>query len=173
MGVEFRSWRGYDDDYYLERRDTYTDPSRLPDRDLETAVHDLREAFRFSDINMLTNLTDPSVRIAIFLKGKYGYSLNPNDYLDMTRDMFASTETLQFDLKRIRRRSADVYVASGKQVYLNRDNKRRTVFLSFVFERVHGRWTITQVGTALTALKHRATKRLRVIGVRKKFILRT
>jgi hypothetical protein len=62
--------------------------------------------------------------------------------------MFSSTETLQFDLERIRRRSTDVYVVSGKQVYLNRDNKRRTVFLSFVLERVHGRWTVTQVGTA-------------------------
>jgi hypothetical protein len=111
-------------------------------------VRDLREAFRFSDINLLTNLTDPSVRIAIFLKGKYDYSLNASDYLDMTRDMFATTETVQFDLERIRRRSTDVYVASGKQVYLNRDNKRRSVYLSFVFERVRGRWTITQVGTA-------------------------
>ena len=148
LGVEFSRWRGYDDDYYLDRRDTYTDPSRLPDRDLETAVLDIREAFRFNNINLLANLTDPQTRIAIFLRGKYEYSLDANDYLDMTRDMFATTETLQFDLERIRRRSPDVYVVSGKQVYMNRDNKRRSVFLSFVMERVHGRWTLTQVGTA-------------------------
>lgn len=147
-GVEFRSWGGHDDEYYLDRRDYYTDPSRLPDKDLENAVLDVREAFRFNNINLLANLTDKSVRIAVFLKGKYDYSLDAGDYLDMTRDMFASTETLEFDIQQIHRRSPDVWVVSGKQVYLNRDNKRRAVYVSFVLERVNNRWTITQVGTA-------------------------
>lgn len=142
--------RGYDsdlDDYYLSRNNYYYDDRNL-DRALARAIDDLREAFRNCDINLLAELTDPKVHIAVYRRGTYEYSLSPNDYLDMTRDMMRTTETIDFDLYRVRRRARDVYVVSGKHVYRNRDGDRRTVYVSFVLERLRGRWTLTQVGTA-------------------------
>lgn len=141
--------RGYDsdlDDYYLSRNDYRFEADR--DRDLDRAIDDIRDAFRLGSVEPLVNLTEPDVRIAIFRRGKYEYSLSPNDYLDMTRDALRATETIQFDLYRVRRRATGVYVVSGKHVYLSRESQRRTVYVSFVLERLHGRWILTQVGTA-------------------------
>lgn len=141
--------RGYDDDkddYYLSRR-SYDDYYRR-EAGLEPAIDDLRAAFRYGNIELLVNLTDPNVRIAIFRRGKYEYSLNTNDYLDMTRDAMRAIDTIQFDLYRIRQRAEGVYVVSGKHVYRNPEGERRTVYVSFVLERLSGRWVITQVGTA-------------------------
>ena len=140
--------RGYDSDltdYYLTR-DRYDYEGREPS--LDRAVDDIREAFRLGNIEPLVNLTDPQVRIAVFLKGKYEYSLDPSDYLDMTRDALHTTETIQFDLYRVQKRAAGVFVVSGKHIYRNRDGERRTVYVSYVLERLADRWTITQVGTS-------------------------
>ncbi|MEP6755986.1 MAG: nuclear transport factor 2 family protein [Chthonomonadales bacterium] len=101
-----------------------------------------------NNINTLAELVDPNVKISIFRKGKYEYSLNSNDYLDMTRDMLKSTETITIDLYRFHKRANGVMVISGKHVYLDRDNRERTVYVSFVMERIGGRWTLTQAGTA-------------------------
>ena len=143
-------YRGYDrdyDDYYLNRNRNY-DAYDVHDRNLDRAVADIEEAFRYNDIERLVFLTDPSVRISIFLRGKYEYSMDSRDYLDLTRDAMRTIDTIDFDLYRVRRRSADVYVASGRHVYRSRDGQKRTVYVSFVLERIDGRWVITQAGTA-------------------------
>jgi hypothetical protein len=136
-------WHGYRDD-----RDYRDDVRDFREDGLETATDDIREAFRSNDINPLVNLTDPNVKIAVFLKGKYEYSLSANDYLDMTRDMLQTTDTVQFDLTRFHKRASGVYVISGKHAYTDHDGNKRTVYVSFVVERLSGHWTLTQVGTA-------------------------
>jgi hypothetical protein len=141
--------RGYDrdeDDYYLNRYRYDEGVDRDPE--LNRAIDDLREAFRYGSIEPLVMLTDPQLRIAIYLRGKYEYSVASSDYLDMTRDMLRTTETVQFDLYRFKRRAAGVFVVSGKHVYTDRDGKKRTVYVSFVLEKLYNRWTLTQVGTA-------------------------
>ena len=140
--------RGYDsdlDDYYLNRSHYDLDDR---DRDLRQATDALREAFRYGSIEPLVEITDPGVRIAIFRKGNYEYSVEPNDFLDMTRDAMRATDTISFDLYRFKRRATGVYVISGKHVYRNREGERRTVYVSYVVERLNSRWVLTQVGTA-------------------------
>jgi len=137
--------RGYDtgpDDYYLRRRYDDHDP------ELDRAIDDIRETFRGGNIEPLVQLVDPKVRIAVFQKGKYEYSLESNDYLDMTRDALTTTDTVQFDLYRVQRRAAGVYVVSGKHVYKNHEGEDRAVYVSYVLEKLGGRWTLTQVGTS-------------------------
>ncbi len=140
--------RGYDndlDDYYLNRSHYDLDER---DRDLRQATDALREAFRYNSIEPLVEITDPGVRIAIFRKGNYEYSVEPNDFLDMTRDAMRATDTISFALYRFKRRAAGVYVISGKHIYRNREGERRTVYVSYVVERLNSRWVLTQVGTA-------------------------
>ncbi|MGC8667448.1 MAG: hypothetical protein ACP5VE_04945, partial [Chthonomonadales bacterium] len=145
-GGRCRGWGDDDlDDYYLNsRRYRY----EVPDSDLQRAIDDIRDAFRTGDVNPLVSVTDPSVKIAIFLKGKYEYSIAVNDYLDMTRDALNAADTITFDLYRVHRRAEGVYVVSGKHVYRNRDGEVHTVYVSYVLERINGRWVITQIGTA-------------------------
>ena len=146
QGDRCRGWGDDDlDDYYLNsHRYRY----EVPDTELQRAIDDIRDAFRTGDVNPLVNVTDPSVKIAIFLKGKYEYSIAANDYLDMTRDALNAADTITFDLYRVHRRASGVYVVSGKHVYRNRDGEVHTVYVSYVLERINGRWVITQIGTA-------------------------
>ena len=142
--------RGYDgdlDDYYLSRS-SYELDARDRESGLDRAVDALHEAFRYNSIESLVDITDPGVRIAVFRKGKYEYSLDSGDFLDMTRDAMRTTDTIQFDLYRVRRRASGVYVVSGRHIYRNRDGERRTVYVSYVLERLRGRWILTQVGTS-------------------------
>jgi len=140
-------YRGYrDDDYYLNT--VWWRDDRTLDSEVRRAAEDIEDAFRYSDIDRLANLTDPNTDIAIFTQGRYQYSLRPNDYLDMTRDFMVATDTERFDVFRVRRRSYNAYTLSAKHVYRGRDGERHTVFLSFALERIRGYWTITQVDTA-------------------------
>lgn len=144
--------RGWDDealdDYYLNRRGYDYNADDVNDRGLNQAVDDIEDTFREGRIESLVYLTDPKIRIAVYRSGKYQYSLDSNDYLDLTRDALRVTDTVSYKLDRIRRKGSGTYVASGKHVYRDRDGKQRTVYVSFAMEKIDNRWTITQVGTA-------------------------
>jgi len=140
-------YRGYrDDDYYLNSV-WWRDDGAI-DSSVRRAVEDLEDAFRYSDIEKLTNLTDPNTDISVFTQGRYQYSLKANDYLDMTRDFMRSTDTKTFDVFRVKRRSNSAYTLSAKHVYRGRDGETHTVYLSFALERIGQYWTITQVDTS-------------------------
>jgi hypothetical protein len=84
----------------------------------------------------------------VFRRGKYDYSMDANDYLDVTRDAMRVIQTVDFKIEHVRRKADGVWSLAGRHVYRDKNGSRRTVFVSFVLERIHGRWTITQVGTA-------------------------
>jgi hypothetical protein len=147
---EYHGWdddRRSGDDYYLNRSGYY-DPDAVSDPTLRDAVDDIRDAFRYGSIEHLVNLVDPQIKIAVFLKGKYDYSMATNDYLDLTRDAMRNMDTIEFDITRLRKRAMGVYVASGKHVYRDSEGRERTVYVSFVLEKLRDHWTITQVGTS-------------------------
>lgn len=115
---------------------------------LLNAISELHEAFRGGDIDSLVALTDPKTEIAIFLTGEYQYSMDSNDFLDLTRDAMAGMRTIQFDLTQLHKRATGVFVVSGKHVYRDPTGHSRTVYVSYVLESLGGQWTLTQVGTA-------------------------
>jgi hypothetical protein len=139
---------GYrDSDYYLNRDSWWRDDRGL-DSDVRRAVEDLEDAFRYADIGRLTDLTSPDVEIAVFSQGRYQYTLRANDYLDMTRDFMVNADTVRFDVFRVKRRSNGVYMLAAKHVFRQANEGNRTVYLSFVVERIGRYWTITQVDTS-------------------------
>lgn len=145
VGGTYYAYR--DDTYYLDQ-DAWWRDDRALDRDVRGAVQKLEDAFRYSDIGRLADLTDAQAEIAVFSKGSYQYTLSSNDYLDMTRDFMLTADTVRFDVFRVSRRSHDAYSLAAKHVFRGRDNVTRTVYLSFVLERYGRYWTITQVDTA-------------------------
>jgi hypothetical protein len=115
------------------------------DRSLSNAVYDLEDTFRNEDIALLAPLTDPRTDVAIFTRGRYQYSINANDYLDMTRDFLRSVRTNDFVTSRVRRRADGVYQVFTRHTYQDQDGRSRAVDLCFVLERRRGQWTVTQV----------------------------
>jgi hypothetical protein len=141
------------DDYYLNRRDGDNRPRRQRPEDrytaeLDRAVEDLREAFRTNNIQPLVKLTDPAVRISVVKEGKYQYTLSADEYLDITRDMLRTTDTIDFEVYDVERKADTVAVVTIRHTYTTGDNRDRTVYTCFALERLLGRWTLTQVGTA-------------------------
>ena len=142
---DYRAYGEGRDDYYLNHRE---DDRWRDDPDLKRAVYDMEDAFRNDDIALLAPLTDPAANISVFAKGRYEYSLNPNDYLDMTRDFLRSAHTTNFSAYRVHPRGNGVYQVFAKHSYQDQSGVSRTVYLCIVLERVNDRWTITQVDTS-------------------------
>lgn len=132
--------------YYLDRRGD--DERWKEDRDLRDTVYDLEDTFRNEDIGLLAPLTDPHSDIAIFSRGRYQYSLNPNDYLDMTRDFLRAVHTVEFTAYRVHRRAPGVYQVFARHVYREQDGDEKTVYQVIVLEQLHNRWTITQIDSS-------------------------
>ena len=142
---EYRAYGDGRDDYYLNHRE---DDRWRDDPDLKRAVYDMEDAFRNDDIALLAPLTDPAANISIFAKGRFEYSLNPNDYLDMTRDFLRSAHTTGFTAYRVHPRDRGVYQVFARHTYQDQNGQSRTVYLCVVMERINDRWTITQIDTS-------------------------
>jgi hypothetical protein len=136
----------YDNDYYLNRRNA--DELWKQDPELKQAVYDLEDAFRDGDIALLAPLTADGVKIAIYDTGKYAYSLQPGDYLDITRDFMRTAHTTNFSVYRVHHRAAEAYQLFAKHDYRNDDGTVKSTYLCIVLEQVSRRWTITQVETS-------------------------
>jgi hypothetical protein len=143
---DYQIYGGGRDSYYLNRGGD--DNRWKDDKDLSSSVYDLEDTFRNEDIGLLAPLTDPGVNIAVFSKGHYQYSLNPNDYLDMTRDFLRSVHTTEFTAYRVHRKSSSVYQVFAKHTYTDQDGASRTVYQCIVLERLRNRWTITQIDSS-------------------------
>ena len=136
---------GKRDDYYLDRRND--DTRWRNDPEVKRSVYDIEDAWRNEDIALLAPLTDPQTRIAIFSRGQYDYSIDANDYLDMTRDFMRSVQTTGFDAYRVNYRSG-AYQILAKHTYRDRDGRARTAYLTIALERIADRWTITQIDSS-------------------------
>jgi hypothetical protein len=120
----------------------------LEEPGLSSALDELSETFQGGNVDALASLISPNVSIAVYLQGKYKYSLAANNYVDLTRDAIQNTHMDSFDLTDLRERSPNVFCAAGKQVYTDRNGGTRSVYVSFVLQDYGGQWTLTQVGTA-------------------------
>ncbi len=86
--------------------------------------------------------------MAIFLQGRYQYSMAGNNYVDLTRDAIGAMQTTSFTLQYLHQRAPGVFSACGQHQYTDSSGATRIVYVSFVLQDISGQWTLTQVGTA-------------------------
>ena len=115
---------------------------------MNRAVENITEAWTSQDIQLIARHTRKDQTIAVYLKGKYQYSIDTGDYLDMTRDAFRANKTLRFKLDRVEKKQRDVYVVTGRHTYKNRDSDEKVVLVNYVLEKIDDEYVITQVGSA-------------------------
>ncbi|MCX6379648.1 MAG: hypothetical protein NT023_09255 [Armatimonadetes bacterium] len=108
----------------------------------------IQKAWVDKDVQSLSEAVDKQKRIAVYLRGKYQYSLPPQDYLDLTRDALQSTQTQRFEMDTPQRKEKGVYILTGKHTYKGGDGESHVVYVSYVVELVNQKYVITQVGTA-------------------------
>jgi len=146
---EYPTYSGYDS-YYL---------TGWKYRTLSSALKDIERAWERSDVNLLMKHVRPDSKIDVFLKGEYTYSLERQDYSDMTSDAMSNVRTEDFQIYRTRERDRYSVVAYGKHTYydyeytedssnLPSQTRRNTVYVTYTLERSGDEWYITEVGSS-------------------------
>ncbi len=129
----------YETGYYLE--DPYANS-------VDRVLGDIRRAWMSNDPDLLLQYVSYNNTIDVLLEGKYAYSINAEDYMDMTSDAVKSTETSDFEYISVRKRGDDRIVAYARHRFYNLNDELQTVYVSYELER-HGReWIITEVGSS-------------------------
>ena len=120
----------------------------IKDAALDSTLNDIKDAWKTGKIDPLAKHVRRDAKVAVYLRGKYQYSLDAGDYLDMTHDALAATKTVRFELDNAQRKQKGVYTLTGRHIYQDKDGKEHTVYISYVLEQVDNDYVITQVGSA-------------------------
>lgn len=152
IAVVYRDYSRYsgDDSYYL---------SGSKYRTLSSTLKDIESAWKRSDADLLMNHVRSDSKVDVFLKGEYTYSLEPQDYGDMTSDAMSNIRTEDFQIYRTRERDRNAIVAYGKHTYYDYEydkdssnlpgqTRRNTVYVTYTLERSGDEWYITEVGSS-------------------------
>ncbi len=129
----------YREGYYLERS--------LPTR-LDATIGDIQRAWRYNSPDLIRRHLRFDMFVAVYLRGKYAYSVPAEDYFTMTLDAMRNTRTMRFAFDEIRKRTNDAYVLYGQHVYQDEDGQVRTTYISYTVERIGSEWIVTEVGSS-------------------------
>lgn len=133
----------FDDDYYLSA------PSY---GSIDRTLADVRRAWIRNDWDLFRDYVRPDERMHVYIDGRYSYSIDGVDYLDMTRDALERTDTIDIDFYSVKRSDCDRYIAYGTHTYYDIDGQKKCVYVSYTFERVRGEWVIVEVGSSKNRL---------------------
>ncbi len=125
--------------YYLSR-DRYSG--------LHTSLDDIRNAWITDNSDPMARHIDPSARIAVYLDGKYSYSMSGKDYRGMTADAMHHTSTSTFAVYKVDKRSDGAYIAFAKQQFYDANNNYKVAFVSYTLAPRHDKWMVVAVGSS-------------------------
>lgn len=141
VDYDYPAYRGY----YLMERD-YSSVSE--------PLRDIRRAWELGDIDLLMDHVRRGSTIEVYLQGEYAYSLDRQDYYEMTSDAMSAIRTATFKFYRVRQRDDHSAVAYGKHVYYDDERgysgsgRQKTVYVSYTLKRYGDDWYITEVGSS-------------------------
>jgi len=142
--VEYRD-RAYDySGYYLSRR---------IGSDIDRALADIRDGWLERRLDLIRDHVDTSRRIAVLLDGKYDYSMDSQDYIEMTSDAIDDVQTISFTWESVRERTDGSYTAFGRHYFRDDDGISRTVYVSYTLYPIGSRYYITEVGSSNSTLR--------------------
>ena len=131
------------DDYYLESQ-TY--------KALDEALSDVRSAWLSGRYDLIERHVMPNDKVAIFLDGRYDYSIDGEDYLHMTRDALQDLETVSFVWDNVRQRTDGTVTAFGTHRYFDASGNVKTVYVSYTLDKVGSEYYIVEIGSSLDPL---------------------
>jgi hypothetical protein len=146
----------WDDDYYLNRSyyypyDGYYFSSSIR-RSLRSALDNIEEAWKESDPDLLLEYAARGKKIDVFSKGSYEYSIDKEDFRDMTLDAMETIDTIDFEFYNVKLRAPDEAVAYGKHTYYRDNDDYTTIYVRYALERTLGNWYIAEVGSSTKRL---------------------
>jgi hypothetical protein len=130
---------GDDDDYYLASR---------VNNELDYTLSDIRKSWLDGRADLIDKHIDDDQRIAVLLDGKYDYSIEARDYIQMTADAIDATQTVNFTWESVRRRTDGYYTAFGKHTYRDSERDTKIVYVSYTLRKTSGVYYIAEVGSS-------------------------
>lgn len=145
----------------------------------QAAFADIERAWTEGRITPLRkHLRENDVKLSVYFKGKYTYSIASADFAQITRDAFDRLNTVSFRFTRLRRAKNGDLTAYGKHVYRTADDagartdetvpfstdgsklydnsddpapgQEKTVYVSYTLRRHDGQWYIIGVNSSPT-----------------------
>ncbi|MEN3001367.1 MAG: hypothetical protein ABDI19_05935, partial [Armatimonadota bacterium] len=121
--------------------------------DRQQLLSDIRHAWILRDPSLLEKYIRPNSYIAVYLEGKYAYSLPAEDFIAITRDAIRAVKTEQLTFYRTSKRGETHLVLRGEHRYIDEaTGTLRLVYISYTFERVDGRWYLIEAGSSANRL---------------------
>lgn len=130
-------------DYYLARRDELL---------LQNTLAEIRDGWLYQKSYLITTHVRGGTRIAVFLDGKYEYSIDADDYADMTADAVSEIDTISFTWQTIKKRTDGAYTAFARHVYRDSNGTVRTVYVSYTLRMIGNEFYIEEVGASRAPL---------------------
>lgn len=115
---------------------------------LQDTLDDIKDAWTTGDMDLLLRHVRSDGKIHVNIRGKYAYSLSPEDYRDMTKDAIANTDTKSFTWEKTERLSDDEVIAKARHTYEDPDGNSHSVYVSYRLVQESGVWWIAGVGTS-------------------------
>jgi len=136
----------YDVPAYDYGNDYYMSPGAYTG--LNAALDDIRNGWIGGNDDLILKHINPSTNVAIYLDGKYSYSVPGNDYSKMTRDALGAIKTVDLSFYKVQERSDGSYIAYGKHEFNDESNNRKVVYISYTLSKSNGNWLITAAGSS-------------------------
>lgn len=139
--------------YYYQNDDYARRPS-LDERGVDRTLQDLRRAWLENDIDRLAYHIRQNEKISIYFDNDYSYSLSADDYYSMTLDAMSTLKTSAMDFNDPTWINPREVFFTGRHVFVNPDNERQTVYISYRLHKYDDRWYIIGVGSSPNSIEN-------------------
>ncbi len=134
-------------DYY---GDYYLNPGAQTG--LNAALDDIKDAWITGNPYPILRHVATGATLAIYLNGKYSYSLPDKDYRSMTTDAISRTKTSDFSIYRVDQRSDGAYTAYARQDFTDVNGEAKSAYVSYTLAKSGNQWMIVAAGSSDTQL---------------------
>lgn len=126
-------------DFYLKPGDAES---------LSGVLDDIRKAWLNGDFDRFQSRLRTDGKLKIFVKGEYRYALEGKEFGAMVKDAMAKIDTVAFEFDRPKTLEDGRVFVSGKHTFVDSDKQKQTTYISYVLEKLGGRWKITEAGSS-------------------------
>jgi hypothetical protein len=114
---------------------------------LDKALSDLTDAFKYGDPTKLDRLVPRGGDVEVFIDGDYSYTVNSDEYYDITSDLIQGVHTTDFRITKVNALKNGGYFVVARHDYLDAWDNPQTNWLTFTIEESANWYAITQAGT--------------------------
>ena len=116
---------------------------------LDDSVQDLVQSFESDDHKAIDRVAPHSGSVRIYTDGKYGYSLNANDFYDTYVDGVESTKTDRYEILDVKAgKDGTTARVVAKHVYNDPSGNRTYVYHSYLLVKEGSEFVIREFGTS-------------------------